>query len=136
MRIVSARQMRELDRRTIEELGVPGEALMERAGVGVGEEVLALAASLPAVHARRLVVLAGKGNNGGDAYVVARHISERSKIPVVVYTVCHRDELTGDAKTHASRLAESIPVVVKKELEPGCLQRGDIIVDGASGDRL
>ncbi len=125
--------MRELDRRTIEEHGTPGEVLMERAGAGVAEELLAFAASLPAIHARRFVILAGKGNNGGDAYVVARHLLTRSSTPVVLYATCSVDALTGDAKTHATRLPASVPVIVKQQLASHDFQRGDIIVDGLLG---
>jgi NAD(P)H-hydrate epimerase len=68
--LVTAREMRELDRRTIEELGIPGVVLMENAGRAAAREIM-LRFSGPG----KAVVLAGCGNNGGDGWVVARYLS-------------------------------------------------------------
>ncbi|MCP4804898.1 MAG: NAD(P)H-hydrate dehydratase [Proteobacteria bacterium] len=77
--VSSSAQVREQDRRTIEVLGVPGLALMETAGLAVAREVRALT---PA----SVLVLAGRGNNGGDGWVVARHL-HRVGVPVAVWPV-------------------------------------------------
>ncbi|PLX83619.1 MAG: bifunctional ADP-dependent NAD(P)H-hydrate dehydratase/NAD(P)H-hydrate epimerase [Desulfuromonas sp.] len=74
MRLVTADQMRELDRRTIEEVGIPGVVLMENAGRGAAEHLCRRFASL---KPGPVLVLAGKGNNGGDGYVIARHLLDR-----------------------------------------------------------
>ncbi|HEX9874637.1 MAG TPA: NAD(P)H-hydrate epimerase, partial [Deferrimonas sp.] len=63
MKLLTAAQMQELDRRTIEEVGLPGVVLMENAGRGVVES---LCARFSSVRPGPVVVLAGKGNNGGD----------------------------------------------------------------------
>ena len=63
-------EMRALDRHTIETLGVPGELLMESAGRAVAEAVLGAAAR----RARSVLVVCGRGNNGGDGLVAARHL--------------------------------------------------------------
>jgi NAD(P)H-hydrate epimerase len=69
MRLVTREEMRELDRMTIEDHGTPGLVLMERAGRGVIE---ALAEEIKVRAGLDVVVVCGKGNNGGDGYVIAR----------------------------------------------------------------
>jgi len=124
--------MRELDRITIES-GIPGEALMERAGTGAGEFILEFLSSLHASHARRFVMLAGKGNNGGDAYVVARFLSRKTSIPVKIFSTCGIDELSGDAKANAEKLPGGISFEACGELKPSDFSDGDIIIDGLLG---
>ena len=69
MRVLDTRQMKEADRRTSEEVGIPSIALMEHAG---REVVVAMAEAFHDLPGRRVVVLCGRGNNGGDGFVVAR----------------------------------------------------------------
>ena len=97
--VLTAAQMREADRRTIEDLGVPGAVLMENAGRAVAE---AVRARFP--EARRPVVLCGKGNNGGDGFVAARHLLDLG--PRVVL-VAARHEVKGDALHHLRTLEQS-----------------------------
>lgn len=94
MRLVTAAEMRELDRRTIE-LGTPGHVLMERAGTGACASLLR---AIPAVRRRnaRVVVVAGKGNNGGDGFVIARLLRRRG-VAVEVVLVGRVAEVGGDA---------------------------------------
>ncbi|MGB9847226.1 MAG: NAD(P)H-hydrate epimerase, partial [Desulfotomaculales bacterium] len=66
MRLVTASEMRELDRRAIEEFGIPGLVLMENAGRQVAEVVKEM---LGGAAGKRVAVFAGKGNNGGDGLV-------------------------------------------------------------------
>lgn len=102
MKLVSVQEMRELDRRTIEEFGTPGEVLMERAGIGVAEVVRRLIEVTgfvqPLVH-----VIAGRGNNGGDAFVVARVLSEHG-IEVELWVAGASNEFQGDALKHFSKM--------------------------------
>ena len=74
MRVVTASQMRELDRRATEELGIPSLLLMENAGL---QAVLEMERSFSRLRAGRVAVVCGKGNNGGDGLVVARHLFDR-----------------------------------------------------------
>src|SRR5205823_12385326 len=67
LRLYDAGEMRAVDRRAIEDIGIPGVVLMERAGVAAAEAILALGG-------RSAAVICGGGNNGGDGYVVARHL--------------------------------------------------------------
>ena len=69
MRVLTAAQMREADRITSEELGIPTLVLMENAGRQV---VAAIEAMFPNLAVRRVAVLSGRGNNGGDGFVIAR----------------------------------------------------------------
>ena len=69
-------QVRDFDRRAIEEFGVPGVVLMENAGRGAAEHLLKLNA-----ERRPVTILCGKGNNGGDGYVIARHL-DAAGVPV------------------------------------------------------
>ncbi len=131
MKLVSAEKMRELDSLAIGEYGIPGRILMENAGSGAAVMILEYAAKLADRHVRRFVVLAGKGNNGGDAYVVARCLSETCDIPVVLYAASPVSELPDDARTHAE--AASKTVSVEELLEPPSLNFGDFIIDGLLG---
>ena len=85
MKAISVKQMRELDRRSIEEADIPGFVLMERAGFGCGEKIIEfLEDRIHFNHIKRFVILAGKGNNGGDAYVVARYLYENTDIDIII----------------------------------------------------
>ncbi len=64
--------MRELDRRTIEDIGLPGVVLMENAGRGMAE---AIQARFGPLEGLRVGVLCGRGNNGGDGFVIGRWLS-------------------------------------------------------------
>ncbi|OPZ31064.1 MAG: Bifunctional NAD(P)H-hydrate repair enzyme Nnr [Lentisphaerae bacterium ADurb.BinA184] len=132
MKVVSVATMRELDRLTIAG-GTPGLTLMERAGRGAGDETLAFLRTLAPCHRRRASVLAGKGNNGGDAYVVARHLAQAG-IPTVVYAVCPPADLTGEARLAAEGLPPTVAVeVCGAALPPAALTAGSFIVDGLLG---
>jgi len=90
--VVTAAQMRELDRLTIEEIGVAGVVLMEVAGRGAADVVEGFA---PGLVGWRVAILCGAGNNGGDGYVVARHLLMRGA-EVRVFMVAARERIRGD----------------------------------------
>jgi NAD(P)H-hydrate epimerase len=96
MRILTAEQMREADRRTIQDIGIPSLVLMENAGRQV---VAAMESVFQDLSERRVAVLAGKGNNGGDGFVVARTLHQRG-IDVSVFLVGQVAEIKGDARTN------------------------------------
>lgn len=93
MEILTGVQMRNVDRRAIDVLGIPALDLMEAAGRGVAD---ALFADEPYAAARGVVVLCGKGNNGGDGLVAARHLASRG-VPVRVLLLAHAGSIAGDA---------------------------------------
>lgn len=96
MRLVSAEEMRRLDRLTIERYGTPGQVLMERAGAGATKMILEVFPFLRR-RGRRVVVVAGKGNNGGDGLVMARLLLRRG-LQVEVVLLGRAAEVSGDAE--------------------------------------
>ncbi|MFZ5907243.1 MAG: NAD(P)H-hydrate dehydratase [Nitrospirota bacterium] len=90
MKVVTAAEMRELDREAIEGLGIPGIVLMERAGLAI------VARIRERFGRRRVVILAGRGNNGGDGMVVARTLQNEGW-DVKVFLAGRQDALRGDA---------------------------------------
>src|SRR5438876_959208 len=114
MKIVTADEMREIDRVTSGRFGVPSLTLMENAGTAVAEFVLE---QYPSV--KRIGVICGKGNNGGDGFVVARKLHESGK-EVGVTLLASNSELRGDAAEMFARLpVPAIPVSSKDELKRG-----------------
>ena len=94
MQLVTSQQIAAIDKRTIEQHGIPGITLMHRAGQAVVSELLARVGS---VSGERVIVLCGRGNNGGDGFVVARLLREQ-KAKVEVYLLAEQEKITGDAK--------------------------------------
>ena len=88
--VMSRDQVRDVDRRAIEDYGLPGVVLMENAGCGCVDWLLELGV------AGRVVICAGRGNNGGDGFVIARHLANRGK-NVCVLLFCDPPVLQGDA---------------------------------------
>jgi len=109
MKTVSAAEMRELDRRTIEEFGTPSEVLMERAAQGLVDHTLALIDSHQ-IKRPSMLLIAGKGNNGGDAEVAHRMLVEEN-IPSTLWKV--------DEVDWASASAENFNVIVDGLLGTG-----------------
>jgi hydroxyethylthiazole kinase-like uncharacterized protein yjeF len=95
MKLVTAEQMRELDRRAIEEMGLPSLVLMENAGRSTYE---VLRREFPELSGP-VAVVAGRGNNGGDGFVVARYLANAG-IPVVIFLLASRDAVAGDARVN------------------------------------
>jgi ADP-dependent NAD(P)H-hydrate dehydratase / NAD(P)H-hydrate epimerase len=100
--VLSAGQMRAVDRAAIEHTGLPSVILMENAGRGVAEAVLRRVPA-PASRALLVAVACGGGNNGGDGFVVARHLALRG-VQVRVLLAVARAKLTGDAATNLRAL--------------------------------
>lgn len=99
MKILTAQEMREADRLTTERHGVAGIELMERAGEGV---VARLQGEYADLQRRRITVLCGKGNNGGDGLVVARQLKARGADPAVALFGAEKD-VRGDAAQNLKR---------------------------------
>ena len=103
MKILTAEEMREVDRLTTERYGIPGRTLMENAGASVAQFIAQRWTNLAQ---RRIVVLCGKGNNGGDGFVAARHLRELGAKPEV-YLFAAQEEMRGDAATNCKRWQEA-----------------------------
>src|SRR6266480_6461462 len=131
MKIVTSDEMREIDRVTSERFGVPSLTLMENAGTAVAEFVLSQYPS-----AKRIGVICGKGNNGGDGFVVARKLRESCK-EVGVTLLASSSELKGDAAEMFAKLPlPAVTGVSNEELKRGPARAGfevDILIDAILG---
>ncbi len=108
MILVTAHEMQQMDRLTIHEFGLPGRILMENAGRSAAEILLQMICSQPS---HRVAILAGRGNNGGDGFVIARYLAQKS-VPATVYLLATKDRITGDAADNLGLLsAIDIPVI-------------------------
>lgn len=104
MLLITRAEMKAADRKAIDGLGIPSLDLMERAGAGVAAAVKEFAAE----HAGPVVIVCGKGNNGGDGLVVARLLAGDNH-KVQVWLATDPDELSGDAAVNWQRLLEEGP---------------------------
>ena len=134
-KVATAEEMRELDRRAVEEFGVPAIELMENAGRHVFEAVRDL---LGSVKGKRVTVIAGPGNNGGDGFVAARYLREAGG-EVSVFLVGDPSAVKGDAKANLDVLFK-IGLAVKpircvSETEDA-LTRSNLIIDALFGTGL
>lgn len=134
--VFTAAEMRDLDRRAIGELGIPGATLMENAGRGAARALIEL---LPALGAprrgARVAIVCGKGGNGGDGFVVARWLRRRGLQPVVLLASPPAD-VTGDArdKLTALRRAGVRPIVIEDAARAAALMSDShVVVDALLG---
>jgi hydroxyethylthiazole kinase-like uncharacterized protein yjeF len=138
MRVLNASQMREADRRTISDIGVPSSVLMENAGRQV---VAAMEASFEDLGELRVAVLCGRGNNGGDGFVVARTLWQRG-VEVLTFLVGTSSAVRGDARTNLDVIARLGLTVVELpgeqdwELHSTEALSCDVIVDAMFGTGL
>ena len=114
---LSRDETREIDRKAIEEYEIPGIILMENAGRNVVEEILKM---LPDPDKAKVAIFCGKGNNGGDGFVIARHLYNKSVDISVYLTTKISNVLTGgDASTN-------LKIILNMNIEVKELQEGDI----------
>ncbi len=100
MFLVSAKEMQEMDRLTIDSYGIPGMVLMENAGRGAIQFLLE---KFPEIYKQKVGVVAGGGNNGGDGFVMARYLSEKG-IKTTVYLLSSKSRIKGDAEVNLNLL--------------------------------
>jgi len=137
MKSLTAERMREVDRLTTERYGVASLDLMENAGRGVASYIAGRHGNL---DRRRIVVLCGKGNNGGDGFVAARYLAEYGARPSV-YLFGTPDDVRGDAAVNLKRWQATGPVSVVTtpeafgQLRPE-LAAADVVIDGLLGTGL
>ena len=94
MFLVTANQIQDMDKQTIESFGIPGLVLMENAGRGAFDYLLR---KFKDIKTKKIAVLAGRGNNGGDGFVIARYLMEKGII-VNIFLLSSKKKVTGDAK--------------------------------------
>lgn len=129
-KIVSGAEMKEIDRRAIEEFKIPSLTLMENAGRGVAEVVAATLVSKPSI----VVIFCGKGNNGGDGLVSARYLAQEHGVRI--FLLCSPSELKSDALANLMRLPKSVSVTViakNESVDFGKVQKAHLLVDALFG---
>ncbi|MFI4861846.1 MAG: NAD(P)H-hydrate epimerase [Phycisphaerales bacterium JB063] len=106
--LLTRAQAREVDRRAMEDLGIPGIVLMENAGINATDVATGM---LEACGGDGVAIVCGGGNNGGDGYVIARHLANAGR-RVVVFSAADPSRLSGDAATnHTACQRMGIPIL-------------------------
>ncbi len=138
MKVLTSQQMKEIDRIAIEDLGIIGPILMENAGLQIAMEIMD---SFPDINYEEIVIVAGKGNNGGDGFVVARHLYNQGCRPHVVL-LAKMKELKGDAALNAGithrigvKISEA-PTEKEWRVQKKALNKATIVLDAIIGTGL
>jgi len=135
MNSVSRHVMQELDRKAVEEYGIPSLLLMENAGLACAHEVLKMDPQ------GEVLIFAGKGNNGGDGFVLARHLHNHGVAVRCVYFQAV-DAMKPDPQINFKILEKlSVPMLdcsaaLKKSILEGTIQQAALIVDAMFGTGL
>jgi NAD(P)H-hydrate epimerase len=133
--VFTAAEMRALDARAIATLGIPGIRLMEQAGAGAADAIARMCAP---IRGKRVSILCGKGNNGGDGFVVARRLRAKGA-RVQAILVARRDDVGGDARAALSRFRGRVDEIgVEADLNRFArdLGRAHVVVDALLGTGL
>ncbi len=135
MKVLTGTQMAELDRQAITGLGIPSLVLMENAGRAVVEE---LCARFPTIAHKKIVIVIGKGNNGGDGLVVARKLLDLGA-SVEVHALCSSKEFSGETR-HQADILGKLGFTIQHCTKPKdvralaqALGSADIVIDGLFG---
>ncbi len=118
MKLATTAQMQELDRKTIQEIGIPGIVLMENAG---RRTVDCMFDAFGPVANRSALIFVGPGNNGGDGLVIARHLHQAGGIPHI-FLLVEPEKLSGDARTNleiAMRMGLTPEILASREAVAG-----------------
>lgn len=135
MKVVNAQEMREIDQRAMDDFKIPGIILMENAGFMVSQEVLKM---ISVLRGKTVTIFVGKGNNGGDGYVAARHLFNLGA-DVNVIMLENPDFMKGDAAVNMEiwrRMGQKIYTVTQNEDFNAArllLVKTDLIVDAIFG---
>jgi hydroxyethylthiazole kinase-like uncharacterized protein yjeF len=141
MKALTAAEMREVDGLTTEVFGIPGSQLMENAGRAAADAVWRRIAGRGADDKVRVSVLCGKGNNGGDGFVVARHLKDR-QLATRVVLFGKKDDVRGDAGKNLTKWLEVGGEVEVVDGEPDWerawrgVRESQVIVDAMLGTGL
>ncbi len=133
MKLVTTEQMRAIDRRAIDELGIPGVELMENAGKGIAAFVRDTIFG-GRVSGKRVAIFAGAGNNGGDGYVIARWLDSWGAV-AHLFLLVDRAKIQGDALTNLERLKQTSVEISGADQLPDVEELGDydLLVDAIFG---
>ena len=131
----TAAEMRALDARAIGALGIPGPRLMEAAGAGAARQI---ARDFAPIRGKRVVILAGRGNNGGDGFVAARHLRARGA-RVETFLLGRRSDVRGDAAGALGRWRGTVREVAAEDGLPPVIRAlagAHVVVDALLGTGL
>lgn len=135
MKIVTGKEMKQIDKIAVEDYSISSAILMERAGLAVYEEIIT---KINASNNKNVALFCGKGNNGGDGFVIARHLCNRG-INVKVFLLTEINEIKGDAKLNLSILEKfEVSIHVVKSIDDikivhKAIVYSEIIVDAIFG---
>lgn len=138
MKVVTPKQMNEIDKLAAEEIGIPSIVLMENAALAVVQEV---EKTFEILQDKKVIVFAGKGNNGGDAFVIARHLFNKG-LKIVVCITSKKQTIKGDAAVNLNIIEkmgiEIIEILDATQLDNLKLMAAscDMIIDGIFGTGL
>lgn len=132
MKLVSAAEMKEIDRRAMDDFEVPTLSLMENAGKNVAA---AASRMLSDCGGKAVVILSGKGNNGGDGFVAARHLINKG-FRVITFLLGEKSEVRGAARENLDKLKE-YPREIKSENNlknfKDKILKADLLIDALLG---
>lgn len=132
--VLTSEEMASVDARAIDEYGLPSIVLMENAALAVADVIVENYA-----EARRILIVCGAGNNGGDGFAVARHLHQRG-LDVLLLVAARTSDLSGDARINfdiCGKLGlETEEVSSESDLQRGVFERCDLIVDAIFGTGL
>lgn len=130
MKLATTAQMREMDRAALEDYSIPGLVLMENAALRVVDD---MAVRFAPLAGKRIAVICGKGNNGGDGLAIARHLHAHFGADVTAWLAADPTSLSSDAQLNYTR-AQQIGVSIRPARDRGdMLRQSDIIVDALLG---
>ncbi len=138
MKVLTSSQMKEIDRTAIEDIGILGTILMENAGKQIFKK---LREKFPNLSKEKIVIVAGKGNNGGDGFVVARYLHNHGADPYVVL-LTSKGKVKGDASINLKK-AEKVGIKINEvcslkdwKLQKEKISQSSVLVDAIFGTGL
>ena len=135
MKLVTREEMQALDRRAIEEFGIPSLSLMENAGRGVAALI---EREFPRSQYPKVSLICGRGNNGGDGFVAARYLQERG-YDTRVFLAAPAEEYQGDALVNLNRMSlPGLPLHSSRflKIHSNEIRRSSLLVDALFGTGL
>ncbi|MCK4241610.1 MAG: NAD(P)H-hydrate epimerase, partial [Candidatus Atribacteria bacterium] len=134
MKAVTNQEIREIDRKAIEEYGIPGLVLMENAGSRIFQNLKNI---YPDLRLKKIIVFAGSGNNGGDGFVVARHLYNYGvKVRVLLLSLFNK--IKGEARVNLDIIDKmGVELIEIESIDPKEIQQSirdsNLIIDAILG---
>lgn len=137
MKVVTGQQMKEIDRKAIEESNLSGLILMENAGLRIFQNLKNI---YPSLRLKKIIIFTGSGNNGGDGFVVARHLYNYG-VKVKVFLLSHSSKIKGEAEENLNiinKMGVELFEAETTKLEEiqRAIQNSDLIIDAILGTGL